>query len=103
MTTNEKIQAVLATGKLGMPEGLTWNRHGFWTTYGVDSRDVELPDQQAYDLIAMHLAREADYDVVFEYSTYRKQCFLEAMQEGDSEAAIGSIHAALCGEATRDA
>lgn len=87
---NAMIQAVLDTGELGLPEGLAYTDSTF-----------EIADQHAYDLIAMHWAREIWSEAKSErrqnMSGTALERFDDAMADGDSEAAISAIHEALCG------
>lgn len=103
MNTNKAIQDVLATRKLGLPEGLNLPRgSNAWFLNG----EMLQEDQQAYDLIAMHWAREIDHGRVFcsdgEWLDAAQGAFNDAMRDGHSEAAIRAIHAALCAEEPND-
>lgn len=80
---NAMIQAVLDTGDLGLPEGLAYTDGTF-----------EIADQHAYDLIAMHWARNRP---TLDAGQPHGVRFVMALMRGDSEAAISAIHAALCG------
>lgn len=105
MTTTQKIQAVLATGNLGLPEGLEFrNEYEGWTLEGSGTCAdciFEIGDQQAFDLIAMHWARAVWSDDMAKERESMNGTALErfddAMADGDSDAAISAIYEALCG------
>lgn len=87
MTTNEIIQAVLATGELGLPAGIGQAVElgmPVWTL----NRSI-ITQQQAHDLVACEWARKKDWTVCVEPIASGVR---DAMAQGDSEAAI---HAAL--------
>lgn len=95
MTTTQKIQAVLATGKLGLPEDLWQPGSNYWSLgYDMEDREHVITDQQAHDLIAMHWAREMPHDLL---TGDADKEFDRLMGGGLAEAAIKAIHEALCG------
>lgn len=110
MTTTQKIQAVLATGKLALPPCVSIIKldDGPLLTCRAVVVDNTEPWrlQEALDKIAMHWAREI-------WSEAKSECrqnmsgtalerFDDAMADGDSEAAIRAIHAALSAEESND-
>ena len=94
MNTDEMILALIERHGFVLPEGLKWNRHGFWTTYGVDSRDVELTDQQAHDLCACEFARQVKIKGT-RMGWHYHDIWMDAMLDGDSTAAIEALYEAL--------
>lgn len=89
---NAMIQAVLDTGKLGLPKGLD-DDVGHWQL-GNGGVFADLTDQQAYDLVAMHWARNRP---TLDAGRPQGVRFVMALMHGDSEAAIRAMYEALCG------
>lgn len=91
MTTDEKIVWLTQHG-FTLPDGLI-DMHGRHATHrwfqndGVDA--CRLTSQQAYDLCAMHFAREACRAGVWSYELSAALC------AGDSTAAIDAIYDAM--------
>lgn len=114
MNTTQKIQAVLATGKLTlplaeklrMPDGTEREGETKWYLRSVFG-GAGLPDQQAYDLVACHWARELRLHDSGRRSLHWDERYDEEIApliaRGDSEAVISTIHAVLCGEGASDA
>lgn len=92
MSTTQKIQAVLDTGLLGLPDGIGQAvelRKPVWTL----NRSI-ITQQQAHDLIACHWAREMPHDLL---TGDADKEFDRLMGGGLAEAAIRAIYEALCG------
>jgi hypothetical protein len=98
MTIDEMILALVATGKFTLPKRvlrnpndsfeewmlMDYNPHGGWGQTVVSA--------DAHDLIAMHFAREAEA-AKMDYSCEPE--FSDAMQLGDSAAAIAALYEAM--------
>lgn len=89
---NAIIQAVLDTGRLGLPEGsgqAVELGRPVWTL----NRSI-ITQQQAHDLIAMHWARNRP---TLDAGQPHGVRFVMALMRGDSDTAIRAIYEALCG------